>query len=134
MGYVLRLTEENCYDTPSWIFDLADLKGPVKWGGWPTFYQPTFNQAALGLTRSELDTLRYGDGPPPRTVVFSHQPISVDFVRFSAPKLCPECLRQANYYRRFWDLLPVTACPEHEVLLIDSCQGCGGRTPGRGEK
>lgn len=129
MGYIVRLTEENGYDTPLWIFDLAGLKIGACNGGWSAFYRPDFDPSPLerviGLTRSEFDALKYGKGSSGRSVIFSEQEIPVDFMRFSAPKVCPPCLRQANYYRHFWDLLPITACPHHGLILIDSCQGCG---------
>jgi hypothetical protein len=131
MGYIIRLTEENGYDTPSWIFDLAGLKTDAGRGGWSAFYRPDFDPAplarVLGLTCSEFDSLKYGEGPGTRSVIFSDRSLPVEFIRFSAPKVCPACLRQANYYRRSWDLLPLTACPNHGLMLIDVCTGCGRR-------
>lgn len=129
MGYVVRLTEENGYDTPSWIFDLAGLKIEAGGGGWSAFYHPDFDPAPLGrvigLERPEFDALRYGIGSSGRSVVFADQPTSVDFIRFSTPKLCPSCLREASYYRGSWDLLPFTACAAHGLILIDACSSCG---------
>lgn len=129
MGYILRLTDENGYDTTSWIFDLAGLK--VAANSWSVLYSPAFRTAALervlGLSRTEYDALRYCSGTSGRPVTCTYQFPPAKFIRFSAPKVCPACLREADYYRRFWDLLPLTSCPSHGLMLIDSCPGCGRR-------
>lgn len=129
MGYVLRLTDENGYEATSWIFDLAGLK--IIGNSWYTLYSPDFDLAALqrvlGLTRIEYDALRYVNGSSWRSVAFSDQSPSAEFIRFSGPRVCPACLREADYYRRHWDLLPFTSCPAHRLVLIDSCSGCGRR-------
>jgi hypothetical protein len=128
MGYILRLTEENGYDRPSWIFELAGMRFNVWGGGWYAFYHPGFDPAPLerviGLRHSEFQALKYGNVPSKRAVIFSDHQLSVDFIRFSAPKMCPACLQEANYYRRFWDLLPLTVCPDHRLMLLDTCPGC----------
>ena len=63
MGYVLRLTQENGYGTPSWIFDLAKLKINLVNGGRPALYRVCSDLAALrqviGLTNSECEQLSY---------------------------------------------------------------------------
>lgn len=40
---------------------------------------------------------------------------------------CPKCLveDQTPYFRKYWRLSFFTVCPEHEVLLRDSCACCG---------
>lgn len=48
-------------------------------------------------------------------------------IRLRYPKLCPECLQETAYARKFWDLAPITTCPKHRCLLIDECPGCGKR-------
>lgn len=129
MGYVLRLTDENGYGATSWIFDLAGIK--IKANSWFILYSPDFDSAALqrvlGLTHAEYDALRYVNGTSRRAMTFSDQPPPAEFIRFSTPKVCPACLREADYYRRYWDLLPVTSCPAHGLMLIDSCPECGRR-------
>jgi hypothetical protein len=34
---------------------------------------------------------------------------------------CPHCLEEAPYHRVWWDLVPITTCPVHEVDLVDRC-------------
>jgi len=38
---------------------------------------------------------------------------------------CPDCLKEAAYYRRVWALRQVDVCPRHGKLLIDICSSCG---------
>ena len=42
-------------------------------------------------------------------------------------KYCPFCLSSGLYHRLLWDLVPVTTCLTHSVLLIDHCPACNGR-------
>lgn len=136
MGYVLRLTDENGYDATSWILNLAGLN--ITADGWSVLYRPAFDPTALrrvlGLTRAEYSALRYWNVTTGQSMPFSNRYLSAEFIRFSAPKVCPECLRERNYYRRFWDLLPLTSCPAHGLILIDSCPGCGRRLSWRRKK
>ncbi|MBD3612916.1 MAG: TniQ family protein [Hydrogenovibrio crunogenus] len=36
------------------------------------------------------------------------------------PKVCPLCLKENGYAKESWNLLPVTACTKHKIMLIDS--------------
>lgn len=47
--------------------------------------------------------------------------------RRGGQQYCPACLAQDQkpYYRRHWRFAWHTACPQHEVSLLDRCQACG---------
>ncbi len=49
-------------------------------------------------------------------------------------QVCPRCLDEGPpYFRKFWRLSFVTACPRHGVLLVDRCRKCGSPiAPARG--
>src|ERR1051325_8541821 len=102
MGYVLRLTEENGYDTPNWIFDLAGVNLDAMNGGSPALYGSDFDPGSLAqvlrLERPEFETLR------DRTI---EGLIPFRLVRFRSPRICPLCLKDASYYRAVWDVLPI---------------------------
>jgi len=38
--------------------------------------------------------------------------------------ICPKCIGDEEFVRSAWDHELVTACPEHGILLLDSCPGC----------
>lgn len=128
MGYMLRLTEENVYLSPSWIFELAGLKVDVSKGGWPVVYRNSLDSTGLehvtGLERQEIDNLRYQISEAHDSLYARRSLIGINFVKFNFSKVCPVCLKQFGYCQYVWDLLPFTACPLHEVMLIDKCPGC----------
>src|SRR5215475_15044134 len=81
-GYLLRLTEENSYDSLRWIPERAGLMvDPVmgKWGClWTTEPQITLLCEMAGLSQVELESLR--------------ERLVPDYlVRWKAPKICPSC-------------------------------------------
>jgi hypothetical protein len=39
--------------------------------------------------------------------------------------ICHKCIGDAAFVRSAWDHELVTACPEHGILLLDTCPGCG---------
>jgi hypothetical protein len=44
---------------------------------------------------------------------------------YPGARFCPICLRDGLYHRVHWDLLPVTMCLVHSVILRDRCSACG---------
>jgi TniQ len=139
LGYIVRLTEENVYDLPSWIFDLAGIRllAGQKW--WTRLFEEDLDGTGFGrvisLEHAEFEAITYQFTEPYRsifrnanhTVFISGSPVSATFTEYNSPKVCPACLRQVNYCRRLWDLLPYTACLKHKALLIDICPECGKR-------
>jgi hypothetical protein len=131
MGYILRLTEENGYDTPNWIFNLARLNIKVFDGGWSALIDNDFVSTSLeqllGLEHSEFNEIKSRFSELNYQVLTTIRSASVSLIKFHAPKVCPACLEQASYYRGVWDLFPFTACPTHSAVLIDRCPRCGKR-------
>jgi hypothetical protein len=132
VSYILRLTIMNGYATPAWIMRSIGLDGDQLCHGFTFLFKPPSDlkllSEATGVSISTLASLKYAPtgmfGAIPLFSFFgSSLPRSV--IRPVRPKVCPRCLRQAGYYRRIWDSVFVTACPEHECLLIDECPNCG---------
>lgn len=42
----------------------------------------------------------------------------------TAPRFCPECLREKGYWRFGWEILFFDACPVHHAWLMDRCPTC----------
>jgi hypothetical protein len=136
MGYILRLAESNHYDSPRWILDLAGLKLPSLDEGWRRLCHDQIDLARFGqiagLSKAEIEKLRYGitgasESGWEYSIAGCELPASA--IRFSHPKVCPGCLRQSSHCRKLWDLLAITACPDHRVVLLDS-RPAGGGFPG----
>lgn len=134
MGYILRLTEKNAYESLSWIFQIASLNYEESRQGCMLAFGTSENLARLanlaGISPTELSRLTYrcvpaSDGLPLH--YFFGQPVSQGLIRSSRPKICPDCLSESLYCRRVWEFSAVTACPAHRCLLIDECPKCKRR-------
>jgi hypothetical protein len=130
MGYIVRLTEENHYPTPSWIFRLAGIDSNQRQSCAIMFKHPTCLGKLAAITENdirELSALTYPPAEIPTredVVLFQDAEMYKYLIRPEQPKVCPDCLREAKYCRRIWDLLLVTACPIHHRLLLDRCPNC----------
>lgn len=136
LGYLVRLTELNSYESPSWILTL----GGLRWSGdgwkWPTVL---FGSGAslrrlaqvTALRLAELKAMAYPPVESQEEIILDHlffgSPIPRHAIRPERPKICPPCLKESAYYRRVWDLKLITCCPFHKCLLVDECPGCTKR-------
>lgn len=135
MGFILRLTESNGYDTPAWILELSRLNHNRFGYSCPfVFRDPaglTGLSALTGVGLSELAKLTCpsaeADDAPREEQLFFGSPVPKYFIRVVDTKICPGCLRESNYCRKVWDLAAVTACPVHRAVLLDECPNCRRR-------
>ena len=132
MGYILRLSETNYYDTPKWILDLAGLKIYSLKMGWRKLCDDSFDftlfKQIAKLTEEEVNEMKHEfirNSDYEQCHTQWHVPISS--LRFDRPMVCPDCLRENPFCRKFWDLLVVTVCPQHHSLLLDICPSCQER-------
>ena len=137
ISYLLRLTEANGYDTPSWILSLSGIDYmELQWKFTFVFScSEGFKELAklTGYALSDLIELLYLPAPSPK-----HTTCDVDYnfygaffnrsiIRPHCPKVCVQCLAESGYCRRIWDCSLVTVCPIHECLLVDTCPKCKRR-------
>ena len=137
ISYLLRLTEANGYDTPSWILSLSGIDYmELQWKFTFVFScSEGFKKFAklTGNTLSDLIGLLYLPAPSPK-----HTTCDADYnfygaffnrsiIRPHCPKVCVQCLAESGYCRRVWDCSLVTVCPIHECLLLDTCPKCKRR-------
>lgn len=133
MGYITRLTEWNGYDSPSWIMQLAGFDYSLL--SHLCSFEPRSSKALNSLTHltgtnlSELAQLTYqpANNWPGDYYLFFGSPVHRYYIRPSHFKICPECLREAAYCRRAWELTLITVCPIHKCILIDVCPKCERR-------
>lgn len=131
MGFVLRVTEANHYDSASWVLHLVGAEVNLANSSWRPLVDANAHTRlrweTVGLSQAEASQLidPLGLGRDALASASSTRWADLpDLVRFSRPKVCPACLREDPYYRRAWDLLCVTCCPIHRVVLRDRCLGC----------
>lgn len=137
IGYVVRLTELNGYDTPSWILSLCGIDYmELQWKFTFVFSLSDKLRNLAELTENPITNLtsllylpatsreRYGIEDDYN---FNGAFLNRSIIRPHCPKICPGCLKGSWYARRVWDCSLVTACPIHQCKLIDVCPKCKSR-------
>lgn len=113
-GYLVRLTEANCYQLHWWL-PLAGFSPRLFVNGWEVLLRPTTQFAKLAQLTGVPET------------VFETWRASVrqrGGWQFQQPQVCGLCLREAAYCRSVWDEQAVTVCPRHHVRLWACCPAC----------
>lgn len=115
LGFLLRLAELNAYPNPQAL--LASL-------GWRFDRQFVENlgvvERELGLSRGSLAaTAPAQDGCEPIR--------RWRLQRHSSLAICPLCMSDHTVHRIAWRHALVVACPDHGLLLQDTCPSCGDR-------
>ncbi len=130
-GLIIRAAEENAYETAAHLLSLAEVRVDERTG--ISIYTEQRLQNLSEMLNLDVPTLRdlaclTGiEGTPPEAYnIFGHRVYKYS-VRTTKPKVCPDCLREANYARKIWDLAAFTCCPKHGVLLSDKCPECGNK-------
>ena len=136
ISYVVRLTEANWYDTPSWIFSLSGIDYmELQWKFTFVFSrsEKLENLAKLtGIALEGLLSLLYlpgnsRDHAGDHDYDFFGALLNRSIIRPHCPKVCPKCLAESGYSLRIWDCSLVTACPIHKCMLLDTCPDCKRR-------
>lgn len=137
IGYIVRLTELNGYDTPSWILSLSDIDYmELQWNFTFMFSRPDRLEEFAEITGnqvSDLTSLLYLPASSKDRVGIEGEYnfygafLNRSIIRPHCPKVCPKCLKESGYARRVWDCSLVTACPIHACMLIDTCPKCRRR-------
>src|SRR5215217_3511649 len=121
ISYLLRLTEANGYDTPSWILSLSGIDYmELQWKFTFVFScSDAFKELAklTGNAPSDLMGFLYFPAPSKNTTSddynFYGAFLNRSIIRPHCAKVCIKCLDESGYCRRIWDCSLVTACPIH---------------------
>lgn len=127
LGYVLRVSEANGYDTPWHILRLAGIsQDEMTRANFPV------NKLAkiLGVSADALDHIAYAyQGQLAEEYKLLGHPlgssINQPILRLSSPALCPECVSADGHIDAFFDLKLAVACPVHKRTVISHCPICG---------
>lgn len=135
-GYVTRLSEANGYQFSHWVLKQARIKMSYLFSKHAIPLQQDLDLSTLarliGVDVSELLPLTYPQAatteqPSQPKHLFWGLPVRRQIISLQRSKICPACLRESNYCRRLWDLVPLTVCHIHKSLLIDVCPKCNKR-------
>lgn len=123
LGYVLRVSEQNGYNSPWQVFRAAGVsQGRMRTTG----IDVERLAVVLGRSASELRPLAYSravDGP--EEFVLLGNKVSSRSLRLTKPKICPRCIVEKGFIEAHFDLTRLTACPEHRCELLSTCPVCG---------
>jgi hypothetical protein len=136
ISYIVRLTEANGYETPSWIFSLSGIDYmELQWKFTFVFSRSEKLENLAKLTGTELEDLlsllylpsKSRDQEGDHEYDFFGALLNRSIIRPHCPKVCPKCLAESGYSLRIWDCSLVTACPIHECVFLDTCPACNRR-------
>ncbi len=127
VGYVLRVTEANGYQSPWHVLKHAELsQGEMKSAGIPANKLAT----VLGKEADSLKHIAYKHLLENGTETFSilGHPLGHKLIyeplRLQKHSICPECIANMGYQDAFFDLQLVVACPIHRTSLVSHCPAC----------
>lgn len=125
VGYMIRLAERNGVDKPQLLARSigSPFTTPQAMAFGPFDLEPM--SEAIGIEAKALLHMAYWPIDRGRKVRFLGTSVEPWMVSLKRRKVCPECLADERFHRAVWDLRLVSACPRHEVCLIDCCQECG---------
>jgi DNA-binding transcriptional MerR regulator len=128
MGFILRVSEENGYESPWQVMTHAGiLQGQMNTGGFPIDRLA----AILGRDISELAKIAYSNYLPSGKREFCllgqtlGQSLTYAPLRLKEPSFCAKCASEKGGLDAFWDLSFAVACPDHRNTLISKCPSCG---------
>lgn len=128
LGYVLRVSTNNGYDTPWYLMKYAGLsQDQIVTAGFPA---EKF-AAILGRNAAELEQISYcgisQDGKPEFRILGHSlgQSLQYNPLRLAKPSFCLQCAQEDGFLKAFWDLSFVVACPKHCCALVSKCPECG---------
>ena len=112
-GYLLRLAEDNFLGSTTALLRPIGIRLKAQ-------YAQRELQAIAEYHGLELQRLQRLASFP----TLHGSLVAGAFMRKAAIAVCPECLRQEGYIRQAWHHELFTACPTHQVLLMEQCPEC----------
>lgn len=127
LGYVLRVSETNGYETPWHVLSHANIsQGEIFTAGFPTAKLA----AILNRTPDDLDGISYcgSDEAGQREFrLLGHslgKGLNYTPLRLKHPAMCPHCIADKGHIDAFFDLTFAVACPHHRCNLVHQCPTC----------
>ncbi|WP_300396708.1 TniQ family protein [uncultured Sphingobium sp.] len=123
-GYVRRLAEINGI-TLSAVMKLAEV-GRIKPASDEKVWEKLAEAAAIDLDALEKMRRLPANVPgAPGAVTFMGHAVRPSHLTRDDMRVCPQCVRSGGTLREVWSVSQITCCPQHECLLVDSCDACG---------
>jgi len=127
LGYILRVSESNGYETPYHILQLAGINNNQVTAGFPIDKFVSI----VGNKTSALEEISYEKrNPEDKTREFKILSHSIGSSVKDAPlrtrelAICPDCVKEKGYIDAFFDLNIVVACSKHKRRVVQKCHQC----------
>lgn len=132
-SFLLRFAGANGWDA-DWILEslhIEDPWNPQKINQGLTAEQLSRLKELTGVSSIDGMTIHRfakalivtgGNGPAGRQALGEEE--IERYVHQTGTKFCPVCIEEAQYHRIHWDILPLTSCLKHSLLLVDKCSRC----------
>lgn len=127
LGYVLRLSEQNGYDTPWRLLSLASI--PRRQALSLDFpVEPLV--ALLKCPPGSLDSISYSARKASGEISYKilktelGSRIRRGTFRLATPAFCPACVLEKGFIEAHWDIRLVTCCSHHQCALLSHCPNC----------
>ncbi len=125
LGYALRVSETNGYDSPWHVFSLAGFEQSE-------IVSPGFKvnklASVLGCTPELLKQYTYrAENGNKEFQLRGHVlggSLTYSPLRLKKPALCQCCAAETGFIDAFWDLSAAIACPTHGTRLLSDCPVC----------
>ena len=123
LGYVLRVSEDNGYNSPWSVYCLAGMKSnEIRASG----VKLEKLAGIMNWPQEKLDTIAYSaPAGQPRWSRLLGNPVLPQDLNLTHPRFCPQCAREKGFLEAHWDLALMVACPVHQCSLAASCPQCG---------
>jgi hypothetical protein len=125
LGYVLRVSEDNGYNSPWSVYRLAGMKSnEIRASG----VRLEKLARIMNWPQGRLDAIAYSAPPEqPRWSRLLGHPLLHQDLNLTRPRFCSQCLCEKGFLEAHWDLAVMVACPVHGCSLVSSCRQCGRR-------
>lgn len=125
LGFALRVSELNGYDSPWHIFSLAGFsQGEIV----STGFRVNKFAATLGREPEQFEQITYRSERGRKEFQLLGHPLGGSLtyspLRLKTPAICPCCVEENGYIDAFWDLRSAIACPVHGTHVLDRCPAC----------
>lgn len=125
LGFALRVSEQNGYDSPWHIFSLAGFsQGEIV----STGFKVNKFAAILGREPEQFEQITYRSERDGKEFQLLGHPLGGSLtyspLRLKTPAICPCCIAENRYIDAFWDLRSAIACPVHGTHVLDRCPAC----------
>lgn len=125
VGYLIRLSEENGYESPSVVLGVAGCD--VQHMRSSKIQTELLYGVLGGRYEQELRLIAYNhdEMQDSRFFKLNGQYVHSMHMRTKAVSICPECVIKYGYIHVYYDVKYAVACPEHRRYTIRVCPRCG---------